>query len=143
MRHLPEEVHIERFWAKVDKSGDCWIWQGSKTNGYGVCSFMGRHTRAHRVSYELLVGPIPEGLHMDHLCCVRDCVNPDHLEPVTQAENNRRMLHWNTKKDACPRGHEYDGVAYRGDGSPFRFCKECARETKRRYKARKKAERLE
>ena len=80
---------------------------------------------------------------MDHLCCVRDCVNPDHLEPVTQAENNRRMLHWNTKKDQCPRGHDYDGVAYRRNGSPFRFCKECARETKRRYKARKKAERLE
>lgn len=123
----------------MDKSDGCWTWTGCTSNGYGVLGFRGARSRAHRASWELHNGPIPEGLHVDHLCRNRARVNPAHLEPVTQAENNRRMEHWNTKKDKCPRGHDYDGVAYRSNGSPFRFCRECAREAKRRYKARQKA----
>ena len=82
----------DRIMAKVDKTETCWLWTGALApNGYGV-GWNGERTRqAHRLVYELLVGPIPEGKHLDHLCCVRNCVNPDHLEPVTQAENNRRV----------------------------------------------------
>lgn len=83
----------ERFEAKyVVTPGGCWRWIGTRTpEGYGqIRVAVGEVAYAHRVAYELLVGPIPEGLHIDHLCRVRACVNPAHLEPVTQAENNRR-----------------------------------------------------
>lgn len=86
-----------RFWAKVNKDGpapthrsdlgSCWLWTASTNWGYGVLSIDGRSIRAHRFAYELLVGPIPEGLQLDHLCHVRHCVRPDHLEPVTLQEN--------------------------------------------------------
>jgi len=82
----------DRFWAKVDKSDTCWTWTGSR-NGRGYGLFMvapGSCVRAHRFAYELLVGPIPDGLQLDHLCGVKACVNPSHLEPVTNEENSRR-----------------------------------------------------
>lgn len=91
------ERHAPLFWAFVDQRGtdDCWIWTGHHaSNGYGM--FCVSHERkvhtllAHRAAYELLVGPIPASLQMDHLCRVRDCVNPAHLEPVTRRENQRR-----------------------------------------------------
>lgn len=87
---------VERLMAKVQRSeGGCWLWTGSITRaGYGrirgADAHDGRTVLAHRLAYELLVGPIPQGLHLDHLCRVRRCVNPEHLEPVTLAENNRR-----------------------------------------------------
>lgn len=88
----------------IDVNG-CWLWRGSHgpaSNGYGrigVGTQRQRRSRlAHRVSYELLVGPIPDGLVLDHLCGVRHCVNPDHLEPVTQKENVRR---WTRKTDVA------------------------------------------
>lgn len=82
----------DRFWAKVEKSDSCWLWTGAlfPSNGYGALHLDGAAVPAHRVSYELNVGPIPDGLTIDHLCRVRACVRPDHLEPVTQAENLRR-----------------------------------------------------
>lgn len=86
-----------RFWTMVDKAGsnECWLWIGKKgSKGYGlvhVDSRSGRQQQAHRAAYELTVGPIPPGLEIDHLCRVRACVNPAHLEPVTRAENMRRM----------------------------------------------------
>ena len=77
-----------RFWAKVDKTETCWLWTGGQSAGYGRFGFKGRpNLGAHRFAYELLVGPIPPGLDLDHLCRVRNCVNPDHLEPVTRREN--------------------------------------------------------
>lgn len=83
----------ERFWLKVEMGtapSGCWLWTGSTANGYGQARVGGKTVRAHRASYELLVGPIPEGLTLDHLCHVKNCVRPEHLEPVTAAENTRR-----------------------------------------------------
>ena len=82
--------------SRVDQSagpGGCWLWTGcTNRGGYGLTKFRGRTTGAHRAVYRLLVGPIPEGLDLDHLCSVRLCVNPAHLEPVTHAENVRRAM---------------------------------------------------
>jgi hypothetical protein len=82
---------IQRIHAKAVLSGDCWLWTGAIDNG-GYANFRhdGRSQKAHRVLWELLNGPVPEGLELDHLCSVRHCVNPDHLEPVTHVENIRR-----------------------------------------------------
>lgn len=82
-----------RFWAMVEKTEDCWHWKGAISDpGYGRISVGNRLRYAHRLSYELNVGPIPDGLSIDHLCRVRDCVRPDHLEAVTLAENTRREM---------------------------------------------------
>lgn len=120
---------VARFEAKyrIDESG-CWIWTAArKDNGYGVfcLSHEGRSRQyhAHRVSYTLHVGPIPEGLHIDHLCRVTACVNPDHLEPVTNAENHRRQVAAVTH---CPRGHAYTEVNTYRHGNA-RYCRECNR----------------
>lgn len=89
---LDRSPAVERFWKRTIQSPDgCWEWVGTITNsGYGSLSDSGQ-VLAHRFAYELLVGPIPEGLQIDHLCNVRNCVNPAHLEPVTGLENMRRM----------------------------------------------------
>jgi hypothetical protein len=81
-----------RFWSYVEKGDDCWEWTGARNRGYGYGKLRvaDRFVLAHRYAYELLVGPIPEGLDLDHLCRNIICVNPGHLEPVTVAENNRR-----------------------------------------------------
>ena len=86
---------LERIERRLDKSTGCWIWTGSLShNGYGHAHVGNTVVRVHRLVYTLLVGPIPEGLHLDHVeergCTSRACCNPAHLEPVTQAENNRR-----------------------------------------------------
>ena len=84
---LPE--HVARGYV-VTESG-CWLWQRSKSrDGYGWASLKNRTKQAHRLVYELIKGPVPDGLVLDHLCRVRHCVNPDHLEPVTPGENVRR-----------------------------------------------------
>jgi hypothetical protein len=85
----PESVQ-ERFWSRVDTSGDCWLWTGSlfQKTGYGKFSRGGRHQYAHRVAYEFLVGPIPERRGLDHRhTCPKNCVNPAHLRPATQKQN--------------------------------------------------------
>lgn len=79
------------FWTNVEQSEDgCWLWTSVTHKGYGKFSFHGRTQLAHRLAYQHLVGDIPDGLHLDHLCRVRNCVNPDHLDPVTPAVNMRR-----------------------------------------------------
>lgn len=86
----------DRFWAKVDKTSDpngCWLWTASVgSHGYGAFGVGQAVKVAHRIAYELTVGPIPEGLHLDHLCRRHACVNPAHLHPVTLRENVGRGL---------------------------------------------------
>lgn len=101
-----------RFWHFVDKDGPggCWLWTGElNPAGYGAIGVNGRMVGAHRFAYELLVGPIPEGLHLDHVwkrgCRHHNCVNPAHLEPVTPSENAHRIADANIE---CPQGHRYD-----------------------------------
>src|SRR5690606_17418880 len=81
----------DRFWSKVIPTGFCWYWSDTPAkSGYGRISINNTATYAHRVAWELLMGPIPEGLTIDHLCHNKLCVNPDHLEPVTFGENASR-----------------------------------------------------
>lgn len=138
----------ETFWSRVDKNGPappgrpglgpCWAWRGTINVrwGYGYFSWEGqRNLRAHIVAYTLAVGPVPEGLVLDHLCRARHCVNPEHLEPVTQQENCRRGMtgkapgttgERNKAKTHCPRGHEYAGANLRLHGRR-RHCRACDR----------------
>jgi hypothetical protein len=90
----------QRFWARVDKSGDCWLWTGAKNlDGYGVISSEGKPSLTHRVAYELQVGPIPRGQQIDHICHATSCVRAEHLRPATSKQNqeNRAGAHSNSK----------------------------------------------
>lgn len=123
----------ERFWSKVqtDDSG-CWLWTASLTNGgYGqYYPAKNEPRRAHRIAYEVLVGPIPVGLVIDHLCRIRRCCNPAHLEPVTHRENTLRgesfVAAYSTTTH-CPQGHPYSGTNLRIRPSGRRSCRECER----------------
>lgn len=131
----------ERFWARVARVDDllsCWLWVGPVWGtGYGSIMVKGRATSPHRFSYELHVGPIPAGLYIDHLCRVRRCVRPDHLEAVTNGENVRRGEGWtatNRRKTTCPEGHPYDRV---DPWNRARVCSTCKnRQARERYAAR-------
>ena len=123
----------ERLWRRVDTTvDDCWLWPGAKTSsGYGSISVGNRRTGlVHRVAYEDCVGPIPEGFHVDHLCRSKLCVRPSHLEAVTQAENNRRMVAVRTPKlkTECKYGHPFtgDNLAFHKEG--WKICRTCQRE---------------
>lgn len=125
----------DRFWSKVDKSGECWVWTAGQSHGYGCFAVKkGKTVYAHRLAYELLVGPIPNGLQIDHLCRNRRCVRPDHLEPVTRKTNILRGESPSARAarvDRCPSGHPYDEantILYRGS----RYCRECKRAKDRR-----------
>ena len=129
--------HEDRFWSKVQPTGFCWEWVGQiNPYGYGVfATGQGKggwyKVSAHRTAYTLLVGPIPEGMELDHVCKNRRCVNPDHLEPVTHAENQRRI-----RRPACRRGHLFaeHGRIDRRTGKPR--CRACAKITQEAWRAR-------
>lgn len=138
----------DRFVAKfhVDPESGCWLWTASLNKyGYGQFRVRPRTRGAHRVAYEALIGPIPEGMQLDHLCRVRRCVNPAHLEPVTMAVNIARgdveaRYEWNRAKTHCPQGHPYSATnTYHDPARPHRICRACSREASRRYDQRHRA----
>lgn len=137
-RPYTRELRIREFWAKVEKTATCWLWRGSLSHaGYGRYWWDGRMQMAHRVSLELFGRKVPNHLQADHLCRVRACIRPSHLDPVTCLENVRRTPSAN--KTHCKNGHKYDeNNTYRYKGS--RKCRACSNEamkTKYRNNARK------
>lgn len=130
MKQLPDSLTFEiidqRFWARVDKTGECWEWQGAghKRSNHGMFGWSKDGVKAvmyaHRYAYERLVGEIPEGLVIDHLCSNPRCVNPAHLEPVTIGENTIRAR---KAMVVCKRGHDLS-FAYT-DKRGFRTCRQC------------------
>lgn len=132
-----------RFTAKFTVGDDCWLWTGARSSaGYGQFWIDSRLEYAHRVAYELMVELIPEGLVIDHLCRVRNCINPKHLEPVTQGENLRRadiydIGGYHSAKTHCPQGHSYSGNnLYVRPQNGKRECRACMRSSNRRAKAK-------
>lgn len=129
----------ERFWEKVDCSGDCWEWTAHiRGKGYGGFWKDGKMMFAHRVAYELEVGKIPTGLEIDHLCRNRKCVNPHHLEPVTTRENVLRgegLAAKQSRQTHCKRGHEFVADSWYPNNKGGKVCRKC--ESIRRKKKRK------
>lgn len=120
----PLPTRSDLFWAQVTKSSGCWLWTGyANLNGYGeFAEFM-----AHRFAYTEIVGSIPPGMTLDHLCRVHACVRPSHLEPVSRGENVRRGdsgAH-NRIKTHCAQGHPYDEANTRWYGPGWRACRTC------------------
>lgn len=165
MRGRPPKLASERFWSKVDKNGPivkpelgpCWIWTGWKDyHGYGKFSVgdstqRGLDVPSHRFAYETLVGPIPAGLELDHLCRNHACVNPKHLEPVTHKVNAKRgdagkagkknashLIATARAKTHCPKGHPYDLINTWYDKHGHRLCRICLRESQRQYRKNKR-----
>ena len=130
----------ERFWEKVEKTDTCWLWLGALGHfGHGTFKVEGKTVKAHRYAYELLIGSIPDGLVLDHVCQIPPCVNPDHLEPVTQRENVQRGSTPpanNARKELCLNGHVFSTENTRFDPkTKHRICRTCARETMREIRA--------
>lgn len=153
-----------KFWAKVAPNSEtgCWVWTASlRRSGYGRYGNKANQRAAHRVSYEAMVGPIPDGMQIDHLCRVPNCVNPAHLEPVTHLENVRRAIAARTSpeevartlalqeslalaasgaganslKTHCPKGHEYTGDNLYVRPGRCRECNTCRRDIARQHMA--------
>jgi hypothetical protein len=135
--HDPRPTAEGRFWSKVNKNGPvsdyrptlgpCWLWTGARSGaGYGHRRVGGHYVDTHRFAYELLIGPIPAGLELDHLCRIRLCVNINHLEPVTRQVNIQRGISANGIKTHCLWGHPFDAdntYWYKGR----RICRACNR----------------
>ncbi|MFE7535252.1 HNH endonuclease signature motif containing protein [Streptomyces rhizosphaericola] len=137
-RYLEDD---ERLWSQIKRGPGCWLWSGATLQGYGQLRWRGASHRAHRVVYELLIGAVPEGFELDHLCRVRNCCNPQHLEAVTRRTNNARGLSptaHNRRKTSCPQGHDYD-IRLERRGGVERRCSRCEKE-KRRARTEREAE---
>lgn len=132
----PKPTYEEAFWSNVNKTDGCWLWTATVSSGTGYGWF--RRRGAHRVAYELAVGPIPDGLVIDHLCRVKLCVRPDHLEPVTNRENVLRGSHPAVvafRSGTCQKGHPMADAYVRPD-TGSRMCRECSRIRDRRRGSR-------
>lgn len=140
LKPKPSKNDIGRFWESVSKSpSGCWLWTGRVTpTGYSTFQYGGRHGRkisGHLFVYETRVGRVPLGTEIDHLCSVRNCVNPAHLEAVTHHENLLRsestIAGRNLRATHCPHGHEYTEMNTYTDPRGSRRCRQCATEIKR------------
>lgn len=151
-RSVPQltEQQFAAFWALVDSSGGpgaCWLWRGRFRNGYGAFSIRHFDFPAHRIAYTLCMGPIPEGLELDHVrargCTSKTCVNPAHLEAVTHRENCMRstgVATINARKTHCINGHAFTPENTRMEfsrGHTKRACRACDAIKQRKYNARK------
>lgn len=134
MTRLIDDGVRERLEAKIVRTETCWFWTAYRDRkGYGTIGVRGKVRKAHRVAYELYVGPIPDGLTIDHLCRVRHCVNPAHLEPVPMSVNTLRGESDAAKaarRTHCLYGHPYDRFV-----SGQRRCSTCERERSARRRA--------
>lgn len=123
----------DRLLKRTTKISGCWLWKGATNDkGYGQIKVNGKTTYVHRASYEFHVGPIPEGAVLDHICRVPSCLNPAHLDAVTQKENIRRgrlpgLLELQKQKKFCPSGHEYSDTNTYLNHRGSRNCKVCAK----------------
>lgn len=125
---------ITRALSRLDKSDGCWKWTGPVlATGYGRIMANGRMVYVHRLVYEHFIGPVPDGLELDHLCRVPACCNPLHLEPVTHRENIRRGF-LARQGGLCHLGHEFDRV-----WGGKRYCSHCERLKYERAKRRRLA----
>jgi HNH endonuclease len=118
---------LQRFEERISPLEDCWIWDRPGIGGYGMLHVNGKQVYAHRWSYEFHIGPIPEGLQLDHLCRRRACVNPYHLEPVPAEVNKARGIkkNRNTGKTHCQNGHPFDAQNTYLTTAGFRKCRIC------------------
>ena len=138
------ERQRDNFLAKVgapDAGGGCWCWTGSRDrHGYGNISVNGFCIGAHRVAYQLAVGAVPDGMDLDHLCRIRHCVNPAHLEPVSRRENTMRSsiapAGVNAAKASCINGHAYVAANTYLDRAGHRHCRTCRAAARERHAAR-------
>lgn len=125
-----EKQHLARFNSKINPTPTCWIWEGAITDrGYGQFWDGNKMRRAHIISYELSNGPVPTGLELDHICRVRCCVNPEHLDAVTHRENCRRGI---GSKTHCINNHEFtpENTQYAGSANR-RVCRICLNKRRR------------
>lgn len=149
----PPDVYAERILPMPEFPDDvngepCWMWMGSKNNGgYGTASFRGKPEMVHRIMYELLKGPLEKRVVLDHLCRVRGCCNPAHLEPVSQSVNLRRgeagkITGARQKaKTHCAQGHLFDDLNTYNTKGGKRACRECSRIRHKKVNARRKLQR--
>ncbi len=134
---MSEENTIHRFLNKIEFTDTCWLWTGATTKGYGQLGFKIKGElkifQAHRLAYRFWVGPIPCGLPLDHdkaVCKNRNCVKPEHLEPVTTAENNRRV--YGQRPGYCAKDLHDLTLPGAREGIQCRVCKNIQRRSRRR-----------
>jgi len=126
----------------LEDANGCWIWNRSLVTGGYAAFWDGQTVSGHRWSYEHFIGPVPKGMQLDHLCRVRECVNPHHLEPVTLAENVMRgvgLSAINARKTQCKRGHVFDGSNTYIASNGSRCCRPCKAMLAREYTRAKSA----
>jgi hypothetical protein len=133
-------LQLSVFWSKVDKTETCWNWKGYlQPNGYAAYGSKKNRDYAHRISYRLFKGEIPNGLDIDHLCRNRKCINPEHLEAVSRRINLLRGIGFPSIEAAqthCIHGHEFNQVNTNFN-SGKRKCRACDAERHRKYRQKK------